>query len=398
MWHRRAGKTVAAVNELIKQTILSDHWMPVGLYVAPLRNQAKRVAWPLLKHYAREIPGYEPNEGDLIINLPGNRRIMCLGSDNPDAARGLGAIYAVMDEVAQMDPSMWHQVIRPMLAETDGGATFIGTPKGRMNLFFRLYEDAKQSRGWWANMLRASQSRVIPNKELQELRRGMPLNEYEQEFECSFNAAITGAYYAEEMAIAEAEGRITIRKYDRRLPTVVALDLGWSDLTTAWWAQVEGNQVYVIRCRAWQHSTLAQVIEDIRKHGWPVACFICPHDIQVTEFQTGIARVQVLYERGCRVHVCRGKPGSLAEGIDGVRNLLPRCVFDQDDCSTGIEALVQYRSKYDDLLGVQAKNPVHDWTSHYADGFRTLAEGLAAGAHKDWDGVEYDPAHYRRGI
>ena len=294
VWHRRAGKTVAAVNQLIKEVIMSRHWMPVGLYVAPLRNQAKRVAWPLLKHYTREIPGVQANEGDLVLSLPGNRRIYCLGADNPDAARGLGAVYAIFDEVAQMDPTMWSQVVRPMLAETGGGASFIGTPKGRMNLFHRLYQDAEGREDWWRDLLTVSDSHLIPANELRDIRADMPGNEYEQEFLCSFNAAITGAYYGAEMAAAEKEGRITKRKHDRTLPTVVSLDLGWSDLTVAWWAQVEGNQVYLVCCQAWRHTTLAQVVDEIRKVGWPIARFICPPDIKVTEFQTGVSRIQVL--------------------------------------------------------------------------------------------------------
>lgn len=400
VWHRRAGKTVATVNDLIRDLFMAEGFMPNVAYLAPQRNQAKRIAWPLFKHFTAAIPRHI-NAQDLEIEFPGDRRLYVLGSDNPDALRGVGLNAAVIDETAQIDPEVWNQVIRPALAEREGRCTFIGTPKGRLNLFHRLWTEAPARENWSRNMLKASASGVLPDSELQQLAADTPANEYEQEFECSFNAAITGAYYGKEMAAAQEEGRIGPYKHNKRLPTVVALDLGWADLTVAWWAQIEGNQVTVIKGKAWRHTTLADVIADIRSQGWPVQKFICPHDINVTDFQVGVSRKQLLYNLGCKVHVCRKSrvTGHDAEGIDAVRNLLPRCRFDSEGCEIGVEALVQYRSEYDALTDVQSKTPVHDWCSHWADSFRYLAIGIAAGAHLGWDETRtYDRANYRRGI
>ncbi len=402
VWHRRAGKTVATVNELIKQVMTAPGFMPNVAYIAPQRNQAKRVAWPLFLHFTKDIPR-AVNRQDLEIELPGDRRIYLLGSDNPDALRGVGLNAACLDETAQVDPELWYQVIRPALSERQGRCTFIGTPKGRLNLFHTLYSDAPGLEDWSADMLKASESGVLDASELADLRREMKnrQNEYEQEFECSFNAAITGAYYGREMAEAQKEGRISTWQHDKRLPTVVALDLGWADLTVAWWAQVEGNQVRVLKNKSWRHTTLSDVIEDIRKQGWPIARFIVPHDIKVHDFQTGVSRQQLMHRLGCKTYVCprRSVKGHDAEGIDAVRDLLPRCVFDREGCGIGVEALVQYRSEYDALTDVQSKTPVHDWASHHADAFRYLALGLAGGAHRDFDhSALYDRANYRRGL
>ncbi len=399
--HRRSGKTVAAVNELIRGLLTANTFMPNAAYIAPLRNQAKRIAWPLIMHYCKPLP-HEVNKGDLEVHFPGDRTLYVLGSDNPDVLRGLGLDHVVIDETAQIHPDTWTEVVRPALAERNGRCTFIGTPKGRMNLFHDLYVAAPELDGWSASILRASESGILPDNELRDLRREMrDDNKYEQEFECSFSAAITGAYYGKEMAKAEEEGRIGAWLHDKRLPTVVALDLGWADLTVAWWAQVEGNQVRAIKCKSWRHTTLADVIEDIRKVGWPIAKFIVPHDIKVHDFQTGVSRRQLLHRLGCSTYVCprRSVKGHDAEGIDAVRDLLPRCVFDREGCRVGVEALVQYRSEYDALSDVQSKTPVHDWASHYADAFRYLALGLAGGAHLDFDdSALYERSNYRRGI
>ncbi len=400
VWHRRAGKTVATVNDLIRDLLTAQGFMPNAAYIAPLRNQAKRIAWPLFKHFSEAIPRHI-NSQDLEIEFPGDRRLYVLGSDNPDAIRGIGLNACVIDETAQVDPEMWSQVLRPALAEREGRCTFIGTPKGRLNLFHRLYTEAPNLKNWSAGLLKASTSHVLPEQELKLIKAEMQDNEYEQEFECSFNAAITGAYYGREMAEVQAEGRIGPFKHDKRLPTVVALDLGWADLTVAWWAQIEGNQVTLIKVKAWRHTTLADIVADIRKEGWPVQRFIVPHDINVTDFQAGVSRKQLMYKLGCQLHVCKKArvTGHDPEGIDAVRNMLPRCRFDREGCEVGVEALVQYRSEYDALTGVQSKTPVHDWCSHYADSFRYLALGIAARAHEGFDTSRtYDRASYRRGI
>ena len=161
IWHRRAGKTVAVTNDLLRDLMRSRSFMPAVAYIAPLRNQAKRVAWPLVQHYMRAIPGTRFDQAELVAYAPGDRRFFVLGSDNPDSLRGTGLDAAALDETAQIDPYAWFQVVRPALAERNGRGTFIGTPKGRMNLLHELWERGAQT-GWWRNMLRASESGVLP--------------------------------------------------------------------------------------------------------------------------------------------------------------------------------------------------------------------------------------------
>ena len=183
--HRRFGKTVLAVNELVHRSLTCGAPHPRHAYLAPLRKQAKRVAWDYLKRYTAAIPARTVNEAELRIELPGGRRLFVEGADNPDALRGLYLDGVVLDEFGQMNPEAWREVIRPALADRAGWAIFIGTPKGR-NAFHAVFEAgraaiAKGDPDWYAQVFRASESDVIPAAELEAARRDMDEAEYAQE-------------------------------------------------------------------------------------------------------------------------------------------------------------------------------------------------------------------------
>lgn len=191
--HRRMGKTVLAVNHLIKRAICDGKERGFYAYIAPFRVQAKAIAWAYLKHYTAPIPLCKVNEGELSIVFPNAATIRIFGADNPDALRGLYFDGVVMDEVAQMKPEVWGEIIRPALADRGGWAVFIGTPKG-INLFSQTYDralalQAAGDKDWIAMLYSVEQTHVIPEKELESLRKEMSENEFRQEFLCDFNAA-----------------------------------------------------------------------------------------------------------------------------------------------------------------------------------------------------------------
>src|SRR5262245_48469031 len=192
--HRRFGKTLFAVNELLRGATRVSLRAPRFAYVAPFYRQAKAIVWDYLRHYGRAVPGARFHETELRCDLPNGARISLYGADDPDSLRGLYFDGVVLDEYAQMDPKAWSEVIRPALADRQGWAIFIGTPMGR-NSFWRLYERAKAAPGWRAALFRAGETGVIPAAELAAAKRAMGAAEYAQEFECSFDAAIRGAYY-----------------------------------------------------------------------------------------------------------------------------------------------------------------------------------------------------------
>lgn len=226
--HRRMGKTVLAVNHLIKRAITDQKERGFYAYIAPFRIQAKAIAWAYLKHYTAPIPMLKVNEGELSITLPNGAVIRIFGADNPDALRGLYFDGVVMDEVAQMKPEVWGEIIRPALADRNGWAVFIGTPKG-VNLFSQTYDKALElmSKGdpeWIAMLYSVDQTNVIPEKELASLKNEMSENEFRQEFLCDFNAAADNALISIDLVREAATRQYREHQY-ASAPRIMGVDV-----------------------------------------------------------------------------------------------------------------------------------------------------------------------------
>jgi len=372
--HRRAGKTVADINELIIGALKCDKPNPRFAYVAPQLNQAKDIAWTYLKEYSAFLTP-KVNESELWVELPGNKRIRIYGADNPDRLRGIYLDGVVLDEFGDMDPTIWTQVIRPALSDRKGWACFIGTPKGK-NTFHRLWIEAEDDPDWTRLMLKASETGLLDPKELSDARRMMSEDEYAQEYECSFEAAVKGAYYGKEMNDAESEGRIAGVPYDPRLPVHTAWDLGVADSTVIWFVQTVGRETRIIDVIKGEGVGLDWYAKRLHERDYVWGNHYLPHDIEVRELGTGKSRKEVLAGLGIKATVCPSIP--LADGIQAVRMLLPTCWFDKAKCRDGIEALRMYRREYDEKRQEFRVNPLHDWTSHYADALRYFAVGHRA--------------------
>lgn len=372
--HRRFGKTVLAINQLIKSALECQLPNPRLAYIAPLFAQAKTVAWDYLKHYTQPIPGVEKNEAELRVDLPNGARISLYGADNPDRLRGLYFDGVVLDEYADMSPRVWSEVIRPALADRQGWALFIGTPKGR-NQFYQIYDQALNDPDWFAKLYRASETGVVAQPELDAARKAMSAEQYEQEFECSFQAALIGAYYGQEIAAAEKEGRITVVPYDPKLQVWTAWDLGKRDFTSIWFCQRAANQVRVIDFYQASGQKLQHYAKIVREKPYLYEGHILPHDVNVDVLGMERTRLETLQDLGLQ-NIRVLESGDLLDGIDAVRMLLPLCWFDADKTKEGLECLRQYQKEWDDKLRTFRATPRHDWASHAADAFRYLAKGL----------------------
>lgn len=371
--HRRAGKTVACVNDLQDGALRCELVRPRFAYLSPYLKQSKAVAWDYLKAAMNPLRsiGAKENESELRVDYHNGGQVRLYGADNMDALRGIYLDGVVLDEFADMDPRVWSEIIRPALADRRGWAVFIGTPKGR-NAFYDLWKRSQEQDDWFSLMLKASETGLIAETELQLAKNDLTDGQYAQEFECSFEAAIVGAYYGKLVNEAEAAGRISGVPHDPSAQVWTAWDLGIRDATAIWWAQTVGREIHLIDYYEASGADLGHYVREIQNKPYNYAGHIVPHDAQAKELGTGKSRLEVLESLGLR-NVSIAPMHRVEDGINAVRMLIPRSWFDKAKCERGLEALRLYRSEFDEKLKNFKPTPLHDWTSHAADAFRYLA-------------------------
>lgn len=370
--HRRAGKTVACVNELIKAALSDPRTGQLYAYVAPFYTQAKGVAWDYLKEFSRPIPGIKINEAELRIDYPNGNRIQLFGADNADRMRGLAFSGLVADEFGDWKPSVWGYVIRPALADRNGWAVIIGTPKGR-NQFCETYETAARSTDWLALMLKASETGLLPASEIEALRKELTEDAYRQEMECDFEAALPGAYYGRELREMTESGRVVEIEYDEAIPVYTAWDLGYDDDTAIWFYQVIAGEIRVLDFYNASGENIEHYAKVVKDKGYKYALHWLPHDARPKTLAAGGRSIlDQLIENGVKPAYIVPQL-SVQDGIQAVRKMLPRVYFDRDKCAYGLMALRQYQREYDEDKKMFRDKPRHDWTSHAADAFRMAA-------------------------
>jgi hypothetical protein len=373
--HRRAGKTVATICDIIRRAIVENKPDARYAYIAPYYAQAKNIAWDYLLRFA-EPAIVKANQSELWVELVNGAKIRLFGADNPDSLRGLYLDGVVLDEYADMKPRMWGEIVRPLLTDRQGWATFIGTPKGH-NSFYDIYNAAQKNPNWYVKTLRADQSGLIPDAELLDAQQSMSANQYEQEFLCSFEAAILGAYYGQEMRRITDLGRITDIEYDDMFPCHTAWDLGFNDSTSIWWYQVIHGEIRVLD----HHSSNGQAIpfytgllkQKEEEFGYKYGIHWLPHDARAKTLASG--GKSIIEQLATKIDIKQIKivPNlSLQDGIQATRLALTRTFFD-NRCVEGIECLRQYQREWDDDKKVFRDRPKHDWTSHSADAMRYLS-------------------------
>lgn len=371
--HRRAGKTVACVAELITRALATNKTNARYAYIAPYREQAKTVAWEYLKTYALPVtvdPEHDFRESDLSVKLYNGAVIRLFGSDNPNALRGIYLDGVVLDEFADMRPELWRAVIRPALSDRKGWAVFIGTPRGR-NEFWKIYDEATRDPDWYSILLRASETGLIDAAELADARKSMTENAYLQEYECSFDAAIQGAIYAKELLGARARDQIGVVNYDPTRLVSTAWDIGYGDSTAIWFWQFAGNEFRVIDYYESSGEPITSYLQVLKARGYKYDTQWLPHDAENKGIVTGTSVVDVMRANQMKVRVV--PKVSLEDGINAGRLLFGRAKINETKCKAGIEALQHYRWDWNTRLDEAKYAPVHDWASHGADAWRYMA-------------------------
>ncbi|NBT50737.1 MAG: hypothetical protein EBT12_04150 [Marivivens sp.] len=396
--HRRFGKTVCAINHLLKRAIEEQKPNPRLAYLAPTYRQAKNVAWDYLKQFSEKIPGTKYHETELRCDLPNGARISLLGAENPNSLRGIYLDMAVMDEVADMPESIFPEVIRPALSDRKGSCVFIGTPQGH-NYFHDLWEAAASTEGWARKMYRASETKIVDDDELAAARATMTEDQYNQEFECSWVANVPGSVYGKELQDADDAGRITSVPYIRDHRVDTYWDLGMHDYTAIWFVQNVGRgDIHVIDFYQNQGEGLPHYARVLDEKNYLYGNHYGPHDLEVRELGTGKSRREAAWNLGINFRTVPRLP--VEDGIHAARLLIPRCHFDRDACREGLEALRHYHRAYNERTRQFRDQPVHDWSSHAADAWRTAAIGLenqtTHGRAPQRDAVmDYDPYSYQ---
>ena len=372
--HRRCGKTVAVLQDAIKRAIEHKGKEPRFAYIAPTYTQAKDVAWAYLKDYVAAIPGVKISESELSVTLPHNgARIRLYGSDNYDRLRGLYLDGAIIDEAGDQDPRAWPEVIRPALSDRQGWATFIGTPKGR-NAFHKIFQLSEKEGNWFSLRLPASETQLIPQSELEDARKQMTVEQYAQEYECSFDASIVGSYYGKDIEIAVNDKRICRVPHDKSADVFAAWDLGIGDAMSIWIGQAVANEIHWLRYYENNGFGLDHYVDWIKALPFQVHELLLPHDAEARELQTGKSRVEFLRGRG---FTCRVVPRhNVDDGINAVRMAFPKMWFDKEHCDEAVDILRMYRAEFDDKKGVLKPKPLHDFASHCADAIRCAIMGL----------------------
>lgn len=373
--HRRAGKTVATINGLVRSALTCQRPEPRTAYIAPLYRQAKDVAWTYLKRFSGAIPGAEPNESELRVDLPNGGRVRLYGADNPDGMRGIYLDDCVLDEFADMRPRVLPEIIRPALSDRKGSLTLIGTPRGH-NEFYDVWQAAQNDNEWYGVMLRASETGLVDAEELASARKLMTPEQYEQEYECSFEAAILGAYWGKEMAEAEREGRVCDVPVDPEHPVYTAWDIGRKDATAIWFFQVLFGGIHVVDYYENTGKGAPHYAKVVKDKGYKLGPCMVPHDAKVTEWGTDRTRIESLQGLGLIPDLVPDH--GLMDGINAARLTIPMVRFDRTRCREGIECLKQYRADFDEEKKVFKVTPRHDWSSHGADAWRYLSMGWRA--------------------
>lgn len=397
-WPRRHGKDHLCINDMAYSSLIER----VGsyYYVMPFQNQARRVVWNgidrdgkrFIDAFPKELVDSQSN-AEMRLHLKNGSIFQLVGGDNPDKLVGANPVGVVFSEYALTNPLCW-QLVAPILIENGGWVTFNSTPRGR-NHFRRLLDharanawneksntisrdDPKPNQWLWAHET-AKTLKQLTADDLRQLRdelKDEPL--FQQEAFCSFEAPMQGSYYDRQMEELRRGSRLTAVPVDRTLQVYTGWDLGMDDCTAIWFAQLHGQSIRLVHYFEKSGEGLpfyARYLDEwARRNQVTFARHFAPHDIKVREIGTGKTRLEIARRLGIRFDVV--KKLDLADGIEEVRATLPKCWMDLEECSRGIDALTDYRKEWDESSQTFKSQPLHDWASHGADAFRSLALGL----------------------
>lgn len=374
--HRRAGKTVALVNQLIRAALSNPrrHPPPRYAYLASSFEQAKDLCWNYLKHYAGNYPGVRFLEGELTVIFPSGATIRLYGGGQAyERIRGIYLDGAVLDEYPMLHSRAWTSVVRPTLADYRGFAVISGTSNGDDH-FHAVKLRAEDDSSWDVFDIKITDTHedALTYDEQAELTRDMPADEYAREMLNAFDAPVEGAYYTEAMNVLQSQKRVTSVPVDLSASLITGWDIGIHDFTSIWVFQIVGKELHFVDYIEERGQKGPHFIDllDKRAKSWGVSfkAHILPHDVEAHEWGSGDSRRTTLMD-ATPTPILTAPRVNDADGISAVRGVLGVSWFDEHRCRRGLARLRGYkRSKFG--------TPVHDDASHGADAMKSVATGL----------------------
>lgn len=412
IWHRRAGK-----DEIALHTTACKAFERVGCYwhMLPAASQARKAIWTAINGHTgkKRIDEAFPeairkrtNDQEMFIEFKNGSTWQVLGSDNYNSMVGSPPVGLVYSEWALANPAA-RAYLRPIISENRGWEMFITTPRGK-NHAYRTLNAARKESDAFAQILTARDTGIFNVEQLEQLKNAyiadfgedQGLSLFEQEYLCSFDAAVFGAFYAAEFRKIDQEGRICRVPHDPMFPVFTAWDLGRTDDTSIWWFQIIAGEIRIIDF----HTSSG------KKPSF-YAGQICGHEVDLDlvgdDIKVGMGeaidgfehRLAYRYERHYLPHDARAKTlaaagksivqqlgaalgvGKMAivpdigvlDGIQAARMLFPRVYFDADKAIEGVEALRSYQREWDEDNKIFRQKPLHNWSSNPADAFRMMA-------------------------
>ena len=404
--HRGCGKTILAVQELIKRAFTCEDVTGASfLYVAPEKAQAKKVAWAKLKYYTKTIPNIKINESELTITFPDNGAIVYLeGASEPDRIRGLHPHFIVLDEVGDMPRDIWDKVLLPASIRNAAPILLIGTPKGN-NLFKEKYFEALESIKagddlWFATYQDVYKAGLYTEQDIKILKSAMSKEGFEQEYMLGWDAVANGSYFADILLDGEL-GIMTDVPYSPTLPVITGWDLGTVDDTVIWFAQLVEGKIHIIDYYENREKAFPHYVSILKSKPYLYGYHCFPHDGPKRDSITLESRQDVMRQHGHRVElVKKAADGATVQGlISAMQMSLYTCRFDRFRCGEGLKRLQEYQAKRDKHTGMLTSQVKGNGADHAADAFRTLLEGIKkAGTKYSWNAFERNQRNTRETV
>jgi len=374
LWHRRSGKDICLWNYIIRRAFEEK-----GLYyyLLPTYSQARKIIWDGMTNDGMKFLDYAPNaivkntnSTEMKLELTNGSIVQLVGTDDYDRIRGTNPRGCVFSEFAFHNPQAW-DVIKPILKVNGGWGVFQTTPNGK-NFAYDMYKMATELPDWFAQKLTIKDTGILTDEDIRkEKLEGMPDDMIAQEYFCEFSVGAFGSYYSSLLLDAEKEGRICNVPADPNVPVNLTLDLGKNDSTAIIFSQWIGKEIRIVDAFEHTGESVAFYCKELDKRNYRYGVMYLPHDAKAGRMESEKTIQQQFDDAGFRTEIVPKL--EINDGIQQLRKIFNRIWFDKTKCSQLLRSLENYHKEWDDVRKVFKNNPLHDWSSNFADSSRYLA-------------------------